>query len=267
VETVTLEWPEEQIALLTLNRPDRLNAINLTMYDELEQAMVRLASDGNTRVVVLTGAGRGFCAGQDLKDLGQRPGSEQLGPVQAGMAWQEMAARSVNRLHRLPQPVIAAVNGPASGAGLALALAADTRIAGRSARFNAAFVRLGLSGCDMATSYFLPRVVGPTVAAEMIYTGRLVDAEEAASTGLVLRVVDDDRVVEDALSIAAAIRANSPFGVVMSKQVFWLNVDAPSLEAAQALENRTQILASLTDDAREAGDAFMAKRPPRFTDH
>jgi enoyl-CoA hydratase len=266
VDTVTLDWPEAQVALLTLNRPGRLNAINLTMYEELKDVLGRLRADRSTRAVVVTGAGRGFCSGQDLKDLGADPAASGLGPVQAGMAWQERAAALVTRIHRLPQPVVAAVNGPAAGGGLAVALAADTRVASRSARFAVAFVRIGLSGCDMGASYFLPRLVGPTVAAELMLTGRSVDADEAARIGLVARVVDDGRVVEEALAVAAAIRSNSPFGVTMTKQVFWQNLDAPNLEAAIALENRTQILASLTDDAAEAQAAFLAKRPADFHD-
>jgi enoyl-CoA hydratase/carnithine racemase len=266
VETLALDWPEPQVALLTLNRPQQLNAINLTMYDELEETIDRLAADRSTRVVVITGAGRGFCAGQDLKNLGADPDASPLGQVQFGVAWQGRAASTIVRIHRMPQPVIAAVNGPASGGGLAIALAADTRVAGRAARFNAAFVRIGLSGGDMGTSYFLPRIVGPTAAAEMMMTGRLVDADEAQRIGLVLRVVDDDTVVAEALAIAAAMRANSPFGVTMTKQVLWQNIDASSLEAAMALENRTQILASMTEDAREAETAFLGKRAPEFRD-
>ena len=264
VETVTLAWPEDGIALLTLSRPDRLNAINLAMYEELEAALDRLAADRATRAVIITGAGRGFCSGQDLKDLGADQAGSGLGRVQFGMAWQERAAGLVRRVHRLPQPVVAAVIGAAAGAGLAIALAADTRLAGPAARFNAAFVRIGLSGADMGVSYFLPRIVGPTAAAELMYTGRLVDASEAARLGLVLRVSDD--VLGDALGLARAIAANSPFGVRMTKEVLWHNIDAPSLEAAQALENRTQILASFTDDADEAVSAFLDKRQPSFHD-
>lgn len=160
--------------------------------------------------------------------------------------------------------MIAAVNGPASGAGLSLALAADTRVAARSARFNAAFVRIGLSGADLGSSYLLPRIVGPTAAAEMMLTGRLVEADEALRSGLVLRVVDDGKVVDEALQIATLIVGNSPFGVRMTKQVLWNNINAPNLAPAMELENRTQILASMTEDCREAESAFLAKRAPSF---
>ncbi|WP_239396129.1 enoyl-CoA hydratase/isomerase family protein [Frankia sp. CiP3] len=266
LETISFEEVAPRVAVLTLNRPDRLNAITLKMYDEIEQIVDALSRDVSTRVLVITGAGRGFCSGQDLRDLGADPAASDLGRIQFGMAWQTRAARLIKTIHELPQAVIAAVNGPASGAGLALALAADIRLAASSARFNVAFVRIGLSGADMGTSYFLPRIVGPTAAAEMMLTGRLIDALEARDNGLVLRVVDDGRVLDEALSIASAIMANSPFGVRMTKQVLWKNIDAPSLDAAMQLENRTQILASLTEDCREAEAAFLARRAPVFGD-
>ena len=266
METLTLDSPERGISVLTLNRPERLNAITLAMYEELEDVLGQLAADRSTRVLILTGAGRGFCSGQDLKDLGADQESSGLGRVQFGMAWQARAAGLVTRIHRLPQPVIAAVNGAAAGAGLAIALAADTRVASPSARFNAAVVRIGLSGADMGLSSFLPRVVGPSAATELMMTGGLVDADEALRLGLVLRVVGEDALLEEAVTIGRGICANSPFGVAMTKQVLWQNIDAPSLEAAIALENRTQILASMTEDAGEAVGAFLAKRQPEFQD-
>ncbi len=264
METISVEEVAPHVTVLTLNRPDRLNAITLKMYDEIEDAVAALSQDVSTRVLVITGAGRGFCSGQDLRDLGADPSASELGRIQFGMAWQSRASHLIRAIHELPQAVIAAVNGPASGAGLSLALAADIRVAARSARFNVAFVRIGLSGADMGTSYLLPRIVGPTAAAEMMLTGRLIDAQEAHGNGLVLRIVDDGKVVDEALSIASAIVANSPFGVRMTKQVLWNNIDAPSLAAAMELENRTQILASLTEDCREAEAAFLGKRAPVF---
>jgi enoyl-CoA hydratase len=182
------------------------------------------------------------------------------------MEHQHMYAALTLRVRSIPQPVIAAVNGPAAGGGLALALASDTRLCAASARFNAAFVRLGLSGCDVGVSYLLPRIVGPTLAFEMMLTGRLIDADEALRAGLVLRVVPDGEVVPAALEIAHQIQANSPFGVRMTKEVMWSNLDAPSLEAAIELEDRTQILCSFTKDQREAISAFIEKRTATFDD-
>jgi len=267
METVDLSRPDDGIAVVTFDRPDRLNAINLQMYDELETVLAELATDRSVRAVIITGAGRGFCSGQDLKDLGADQEGSGLGKVQFGMAWQARAAGLVQRIHRLPQPVIAAVNGAAAGAGLSIALAADTRIASTAAKFNAAFVRIGLSGGDMGASYFLPRIVGLTAATEMLFTGRMVHADEAQRIGLVLRVVEPDCVLDEAIAIARAIRTNSPFGIAMTKQVLWHNIDACSLDAAMALENRTQILASMTDDADEAVAAFMDKRDAVFRNH
>ena len=160
----------------------------------------------------------------------------------------------------MPQPVVAAVNGPAAGGGLALALAADTWVCSASARFNAAFVRIGLSGCDMGVSWLLPRLVGPTLAFEMMLTGRLVGAEEAAARGMVLRAVPDGEVVGAALEIARAICENTPLGVRLTKQTMWANLEAPSLENAIAFENRTQELCVQSEGFREVVTAFTERR-------
>jgi enoyl-CoA hydratase len=160
--------------------------------------------------------------------------------------------------------VIAAVNGAASGGGLALALASDVRVAAASARFNVAFVRIGLSGCDIGVSWLLPRLVGASRAFELLLTGRLIDAEEADRIGLVSRVVPDGSVVDAAVEIAGQIAANSPLGVWMTKEVMWSNLEVPSLQAGIDLENRTQILSSFTEDHREALAAFLEKRPPSY---
>jgi enoyl-CoA hydratase len=264
--TVRLERPEPGVVLVTLDRPERLNAMNFELVCDLHAALDEAGSDRSCRVVVLTGSGRGFCAGLDLKGAGTPPGTEGLGFPQAGLKGQALIAGLVPHLRALHQPVIAAVNGPAAGGGFALALGADLRVAAASARFNVAFVRIGLSGCDVGVSYLLPRIVGAAAAAELMLTGRLIDAEEAHRLGLVLEVVPDGEVVEAALRHARRIMDNSPFGVWMTKEVLWRNLDAPSLEAAIDLENRTQLLASLTEDAREARIAFLERRPPRYTD-
>ena len=168
------------------------------------------------------------------------------------------------RLRSLPQPVVAAVNGPAAGGGLALSLACDVRIAAASARFNVAFVRLGISGCDIGVSWLLPRLVGASRAWELMLTGRIIDADEADRIGLVLRVVPDGELMEHALGTARLIVANSPWGVRMTKEVMWSQLEVGSLQAGIDLENRTQVLSSHTGDMREAVAAFMEKRPPRF---
>jgi enoyl-CoA hydratase len=164
----------------------------------------------------------------------------------------------------LPQPIIAAVNGPASGGGLALALASDVRVAAASARFDVAFVRVGLSGCDIGVSWLLPRLIGAGKAFELMLSGRTFDAAEAAAMGLLSRVVADGVAIEAALETADSIAANSPFGVWMTKEVMWANLETGSLQAGIDLENRTQILALATGDMREAMAAFVEKRPPLF---
>ena len=262
--TVRIEHPAAGVALVTLDRPDRLNAMSHDLVADLHAALDEVGADNTCRVVVLTGAGRGFCAGLDLKGTGPAPNSDGLGRAQAGLTAQQHIARLVPKLRGLRQPVIAAVNGPAAGGGLALALASDVRIAAESARFNVAFVRIGLSGCDIGVSWLLPRLVGASKAFELMLTGRLIDAAEADRIGLVSRVVPDGEVVDAALELAAEISANSPFGVWMTKEVMWSNLETGSLHAAIDLENRTQILTSMTEDMREAMTAFLEKRPPEF---
>ena len=255
-ETVVTERIEGAIELITLNRPRSLNAMSGQLVEELDAALCAIAADASCRVVILTGAGRGFCSGHDLGELQDLAGAS----AEEALADQERFAGLVMRIRSLPQPLIAAVNGPAAGGGLALALAADLRLCGSTARFNAAFVRIGLSGCDMGVSYLLPRLVGTTLAFEMMLTGRLVDPQEALERGLVLRVVPDGTVVDAALEVARTICANTPLGVRMTKQTMWANLEAPSLPNAIELENRTQLLCLQTEGFREAVDAFLQRR-------
>lgn len=265
MHTVRVDRVTDDVVVVTLDRPDRLNAMTHELVGELHEALESVGRDRSVRVVVLTGAGRGFCAGLDLRDAGAPPDAEGLGAVQHRMVAQQHIARLIPRLRSLPQPVIAAVNGPASGGGLALALGADVRLAARSATFNVAFVRIGLSGCDIGVSWLLPRLIGAARAHELLLTGRHVDAAEAERIGLVHRVVPDGEVLEAAISKAGEIAANSPFGVWMTKEVMWANLETPSLQAGIDLENRTQILSTFTGDMREAVQAFLEKRPPRFS--
>jgi len=264
MSTVVRTDPRPGIALLTLNRPERLNAMNHELVGDLHDALDDVGADRDVRVVVLTGAGRGFCAGLDLKGAGQAPGTEGLGRPQAGMASQQHIATLVPKLRGLRQPVIAAVNGPAAGGGFALTLASDVRVAAASARFNVAFIRIGLSGCDIGVSWLLPRLVGASAAFELLLTGRLIDADEALRIGLVGRVVPDGEVVDAALEVAEEIAANSPMGVWMTKEVMWSQLEVGSLQAGIDLENRTQILTSFSEDMTEAVTAFLEKRPARF---
>jgi enoyl-CoA hydratase len=267
MSTVLLERPADGVVLLTLNRPDKLNAMDVGLVSDLHAALDEAGADRSCRAIVVTGAGRGFCSGLDLAGYGAAPDAADRGPVGAGFATQQHIAALIPRLRSLHQPVIAAVNGPAAGGGLALALGTDVRIAAASARFNVAFVRIGLSGCDIGVSWLLPRLIGASRAWELMLTGRVIDSDEAERLGLVTRVVPDGSVVEAALETAALIAANSPWGVRMTKEVAWSQLEIGSLQAGIDLENRTQILSSFTDDMREAMAAFLEKRPAAYTNH
>jgi enoyl-CoA hydratase len=240
--------------------------MNYALVRGLYDVFDALSADLSCRVIVLSGEGRGFCAGLDLTEGASPPATTGMGRAQAGMTVQKLIAGLVPKMRSIPQPIIAAVNGAASGGGLALALASDVRIAAQSARFNVAFIRVGLSGCDIGVSWMLPRLVGASRAFELLLTGRLIDAAEADRIGLVTRVVADGEVVDSALETAALILGNSPFGVRMTKEVMWSQLEIPSLQAGIDLENRTQVLSSFTGDLTEAMAAFAEKRAPNFTD-
>lgn len=266
MSTIEQTTPRPGVRVLTLNRPERLNAMDHALVAELHAALDDLRDDRAVRVAVLTGAGRGFCAGLDLSGRFQVPGTEDQGRVQAGMATQQLIASLVPKMRSLRQPIVAAVNGPAAGGGLALALASDVRLAAPSARFNVAFVRIGLSGCDVGVSWLLPRLIGASRAFELLLTGRIIDAAEADRLGLVSRVVEDRPVLDAALDVADEILANSPTGVWMTKEVMWSQLEVGSLQAGIDLENRTQIMTSMTEDMAEAVRAFRERRPPEFHD-
>lgn len=247
-------------AILTLNRPERLNALTWELMRELHDRLDEIRADQSIRLLVLTGAGRGFCSGLDIMRGDPLGGDDSILTV---LERQELVANLAIKIRKLPIPVIAAVNGAATGAGFALALASDIRICGPDAKFSAAFVRIGISACDVGVSYMLPRIVGHGAASEIMLTGNLVDAGWAERIGLVSRVVDGD-LVEAAVEFGKDITRNSPFGVRMTKEVLAFSVDAPSMEAAVEMENRTQVIATRTEDMSEAVAAFKDKREASF---
>ena len=257
---------EEHLTWLVLNRPDALNAMSRTLIRELADFFWKLPDDRDTRVLAIRGAGRAFCAGLDLKEQPQPADGAVGGSVQGGLRSQREVSELVMLMRRAPQPIIAAVHGPACGGGFALALAADVRVAGESARMNAAFIRLGLSACDVGVSYFLPRIVGASVASELLLTGNFIDAARAERVGLVSRVVPDAELETATRALAADMLRNSPIGLRLTKECLKHSIDAPSLEAAVAMEDRNQILAAQTSDFREGVVAFLQKRPARFSD-
>ena len=250
-----------QVDWLTLNRPDSLNAITVPMVRELGDYFGGLYNDAGVRIVVMRGAGRAFCAGLDIKER-QAPGEEG---APFGGGFQGFLAEVYIRMRRCPQPIISLVHGAACGGGFAFALASDIRIAGQSARMNAAFIRLGLSACDMGVSYFLPRLVGGSVASELMLTGRFIHAQRALATGLVSEVVPDERLEAAAQPYIDEMLTTSPMGLRLTKEGLSLAVDAPSLEAAMAIENRNQVLCARSNDFAEGRRAFLEKRAPVYT--
>ena len=249
---------------VTFNRPDALNALNPRMVDDLLDYFGQAYWDKTTRIIVLKGAGRAYCAGLDLKERGQNE-SDGRGSA-AGLRSQRRISEIVMRMRRCPQAIISLVHGPACGGGFALALASDIRIAGASARMNAAFIRIGLSACDIGVSYFLPRLVGVSVASELMLTGRFINAERALRVGLVSEVVADDRLEAAAGPYIDEMLTTSPLGLRLTKECLNMSVDAGSLEAAVAMEDRNQILCAQTRDFAEGIGAFLEKRKPAYED-
>jgi enoyl-CoA hydratase/carnithine racemase len=261
LQELTFEVLPGAVGVLRVNRPERMNSQTVRMFREYGEAAFSLR-DAPLRALILTATGdRAFCAGFDLDDIHQ---ITEMG-VREFLKFQETATNGIQAIRFLPFPVIAAVHGPATGGGLALALAADIRLCDTRAKFSAAFVKVGLSVGELGTSYHLTRLVGPGRAAEIGYTGRIVDAIEAEQIGLVNRVVSTEALFDAALDLAHEIARNSPGGVRMSKRAIQRNQEVTSYAAALELENRGQALMTRTHDMREALDALKDKRAPRFT--
>jgi enoyl-CoA hydratase len=256
---IELQRLRPDVALLTLNRPDKLNALSFDVVEEFHAALDEVGADNDCRVLILTGAGRGFCSGLDLTAIGPSPVARGTKGPRSGMRSQERIAEIPVKLRRLRQPVIAAINGPAYGGGFALALACDLKISSDSAQFCAQFIKVGVGGCDIGISYTLPRLIGAARAFELLLTSRVVGAEEALRLGIVTEVVADGTVVDRAIELAELICGFTPFGVEMTKQVMWANLDAPSLEVALNMENRTQILAGTSGEILDAAAAFAQR--------
>ncbi len=248
----------DRIATLTLNRPDKLNALTGEMMEELAPLMERLAEDEEVRCVVVTGAGRGFCAGGDIAGMASGEGLPNENPV-ARLRRMEETSRL---LHEMPKPTIAQVNGPAAGAGLSIALACDIRIAGERARFVTAFVRIGFSG-DFGGTWMLQRLVGPAKARELYFTGDPIDAREAERIGLVNRVVPDDQLASETRALAERMAKGPPIALARMKQNMNLGLvsDYPTLLDAEA---EHMVMTGTTEDNREAIKAFLEKRSPTF---
>jgi enoyl-CoA hydratase/carnithine racemase len=263
---VLVEEPAPHVVALALNRPEQLNAMNSELCETLHVELRRIAAERSCRAVILTGAGRGFCAGVDLRGYGAAPGNDGSDEPRDRLANQEHMSTLVLGLRALPQPVIAAVNGPAAGLGLALTLGCDIRYASRKAVFRAAFINIALSNCDMGTSWLLPRLIGASRSHELMLTGRRLDAEEALRIGLVADVLAGEALLEHAVAAAEQIAALAPWGVRLTKRGMWSALEIPSEHAAVEYEDRQQIMATFSNAVPEAGGAFLEKRPAKFAD-
>ncbi len=246
---------------LCLSRPDQMNTITPLMCDELQHYFEGLERKHAVRVVMLRGAGRAFCAGYDLKAAGP----VSAGPV-IGMRAQRQVSDVFLRMRRCPQPIICLAHGATTGGGLAFALASDVRIAARDVKFNVAMVKVGLTGCDVGISYFLPRAVGSSIAAEMMMTGRMVTAERALAIGLVSEVVEPAALEAAGRAMAEDMLKTSPMGLRLTKDGLRFNIDAPSLDAAIALEDRGQILCASAGFFEEGISAFLERRTANYPD-
>src|SRR5712692_7319984 len=256
---IILEGKHDGIATLVMNRPDRLNALNTELASALNDALGRIAKDDMVRVVILTGAGRAFCAGGDLGLIGkgrQTGATQELEPLlRAGM-------QAVLKMRTMPQPVIAAINGAAAGAGMNIALAADIRIAAEEATFGQNFAKVGLFP-DYGGTYFLPQLVGPSKAAEMFYTGEMIDAQTALRLGLVSRVVPASQLEAEIRTLAEKIAQGPKIAVSAVKRTLF-GSERQALEAALENEVQQQLKCFPSEDCAEGLRAFFEKRPPKF---
>ena len=252
------------VEIVTLARPDSRNALDVPLVEALSHYFRDLVDREEVRIVILRGEGKDYCAGLDLSQLGAD--DKRYSGASGGMRLQRLINSIYRHMHHAPQPVISLVQGAACGGGMSLALASDVRIAGPKARFNAAYIRIGYTGGDMGSTYFLPRLIGQSRAAEMVLTGNFLSAEEAVQAGLVSRIVADEDLLSEGMKLADDMLRNSPFGLRLTKQSLRMNTDAPSLESAMAMEDRQQILMGQTSDQKEGLKAFLEKRAPTYLD-
>jgi len=275
-ETIKFELKPNGIGILTLNRPEKLNAISFQMEEDLHELLDHLMTNLDCRVVIFGGMGRAFCAGTDLQEgliLNTKKipvGYEKYHflnvpePLKKKMYHQWRISQIYVKMRKISQPIIAIIHGAAAGGGFGFAMAADMRIASEDVKFINASINIGLSGADVGGSYFLPRLIGMSRAAEILYSGKIVDGIEAEKIGLVLKVVEKDDLMDSALEIANNLLTKSPMGLRMTKQAINLSLDAPSLETILQFENSSIVLTFSSKDVNEASAAFFEKRDPKF---
>jgi enoyl-CoA hydratase len=263
---VLVDEPAPHVRRLTLNRPEQLNAMTADLCAALHAELQAVAADRSCRAVIVTGAGRGFCAGLDLHGYGKAPGNDGSDEPRDRLANQIHMSRLILAIRAVPQPVIAAVNGASAGFGLALALGCDIRFAAEEAVFRVAFLNIGVSNCDMGTSWLLPRLIGASRAHELMLTGRRFDAQEALRIGLVADVVEAAQLADRSVEAATQIASLAPWGVRLTKQGMWSALELPSEQAAIEYEDRQQIMSTFGSALPEAVEAFLEKRPAEFSD-
>jgi enoyl-CoA hydratase/carnithine racemase len=278
-DTIKFESRENGIGILTLNRPDKLNAMSFQMIEDLHAIFDYLMVNLDCRILILKAEGRVFCAGLDLKEsmvLQSKKKPQELKEkfyyidtpekdiIKAKLYAQWRTSKLIVKMRRINQPIITLINGAATGAGFTFTLASDIRIASKKARFNNAFINIGFSGSDLASSYHLPRLIGMSRAAEILYTGRFVDAEEAYRIGLVFKVVEKENLLNEGIQLAEQLLKKSPLGLRMTKHAVNISMDSPSLETIMELENRAQMLCSTSNDLTEGAQAFFEKRDPKY---
>lgn len=267
MEWIRVDKPRPHTSVITMDRPERMNSMAFDLMVPLHEAFERVGADNDTTCVVLTGRGRGFCAGADTRDLEPPPNVDGLTLTRIATRAMSVLADLVPAMQRLPQPIICAINGAAIGGGFCLTLGADIRIAAESAYFRAAGINNGLTATELGLSFLLPRAIGSSRAFEIMLSGRDVGAAEAASMGLVSRVVPDDRLLEAALDLADQINGWSTQGVALTKRMMWAGLETASLRAAIELESHTQLFVRMTTkNFEEASRARREGRPPRFED-
>ena len=263
---VEIEAVDESIRIVRLNRPERLNALSIDLAVELDRRLAEVGEDNRVRVVILTGEGRAFCSGLDLKDYGIIPNIDHLSVHRIASRSMGIYSQLTRRLRAIPQPVIAAVNGAAFGGGMCLGLGADLRIAGDSAEFNATGIVNGLTSAEMGAGWILPRLIGAANSNDLLLTGRRIDAAEALRIGLVSRVVPDAALLDEAIAMARSMARYSHHGLEATKQALWVEQEISSLHAAIEFEDRNQLMAGFTDNLPEAIRAFDEGREPVFLD-
>jgi enoyl-CoA hydratase/carnithine racemase len=250
----------EGVAWITLNRPERLNALTFEVYREMTDAFAALQDEASVRAVVVTGAGRAFCSGGDVRDI---IADLQSLDVAGHLEFTRLTCELIRNMRELRKPVVASLNGAVAGAGACIALAADIRVASEEAKIAFLFVRVGLSGADMGAAFLLPRFVGLARATELLYTGDFIDAREAERIGLYNRVVASDRLAEETRSLAARLARGPSFGLAVTKELINREMHV-SLDTALEWEAQAQALCMQHPDFREAYEAFAAKREPQF---